>query len=330
MRCSSSARGSARPASRSTDGNAPAVAAICTELDGLPLAIELAAARVRVLSLEQIATRLADRFRLLTGGAAHRAAAAADPARLGRLEPRAALAEERALLRRLAVFAGGFTLEAAEEVCAGEGIERDDVLDLLGSLVDQSLVIAEEREGGVRYRLLETVRQYGLERLGGGRRGDACATATVDHFLALAEDDRPARWGRCASEWHSSCSTPRPPTWPRRSTAPSRPPRSEPCASALALSAGGGARRFARGGAGAFALAGVAGGAVPAGSARTAFHSRSHIALGCGRVRSGRRHATRGAGRSPRRSATREPPRGRAVRARHAMASRTPPRGERS
>ena len=155
----------ARPDLAPGPDDADSVAAICTELDGLPLAIELAAARVRMLSVEQIASGLSDRFRLLTGGP--RTA----PPRLKTLRASVDWSHEllsdaeRALLRRLAVFAGGFTLEAAEEVCAGEGIEREHVLDLLGSLVDQSLVIAEGTEAGVRYRLLETVRQYGLERL---------------------------------------------------------------------------------------------------------------------------------------------------------------------
>src|SRR5262249_28112726 len=133
-----------------TNQNAPAVAQVCHRLDGIPLAIELAAARVRVLSVEQIASRLDDRFRLLTGGSR---------GVLPRQQTLRALidwsydlldAKERVLLGRLSVFAGGWTLEAAEAICSGEGVEAWEVLDVLTSLVDKSLVIAEEREGESR------------------------------------------------------------------------------------------------------------------------------------------------------------------------------------
>jgi predicted ATPase/DNA-binding CsgD family transcriptional regulator len=154
----------ARPAFALTDDNAVAVAAICARLDGLPLAIELAAARVRVLSAEQIATRLQDRFRLLTGvvdDVAHHGALRAT------MDWSHALltAPERALLRRLSVFAGGFTLDAAEAVCADADIESWAVLDLLEGLAGHSLVVIEDRAGDVRYQLLETVREYARERL---------------------------------------------------------------------------------------------------------------------------------------------------------------------
>src|SRR5439155_11122619 len=141
-----------QPSFAVTEGNAPAVVQVCQRLDGIPLAIELAAVRVRVLSVEQIATRLDDRFRLLTGGS--RTA-------LRRQQTLRALidwshdllsAEERTLFRRLAVFAGGWSLEAAEAVCSGDGIERDAVLDLLTSLVDQSLVGFEGQGVEQRYR----------------------------------------------------------------------------------------------------------------------------------------------------------------------------------
>jgi predicted ATPase len=152
-----------RPDFALNDGNPGSVARICEELDGLPLAIELAAARVRMLSVEQITTGLSDRFRLLTGGP--RTATERQRTLRASVDWSHALlsADEQVLLRRLAVLAGGFTLDVVEEVCAGEGVERDELLDLLGSLVDQSLVIAEERASVVRYRLLETVRQYALD-----------------------------------------------------------------------------------------------------------------------------------------------------------------------
>ena len=156
-----------------TEQNAPAMAQICYRLDGIPLAIELAAARTKVLSVEQIAERLDDCFGLLTAGGRTAMPRQQDAARDNGLEPRAARSEERALFRRLSVFAGGFTLEAAESVCAGEDLERDEVLGLLSHLVDKSLVVAREEGGEARYRLLETVRQYGQEKLDRVGRGEA-------------------------------------------------------------------------------------------------------------------------------------------------------------
>jgi predicted ATPase len=148
-----------------TEGNAEAVGRICRRLEGIPLAIELAAPRMGALSVEQIAQRLDESLRLLTGG--------------GRtVEPRhqtlrATLdwsqdllsEQERVLFGGLSVFAGGWTLEAAEEVCSDEGIERDEVLDLLSRLVEKLLVVAEQQGDAMRYRMLEPVRQYGHERL---------------------------------------------------------------------------------------------------------------------------------------------------------------------
>jgi predicted ATPase/class 3 adenylate cyclase len=148
-----------------TSQNAAAVAQVCQRLDGIPLAIELAAARVKVLAVEQIAVRLDDRFRLLTGGSRivlprQQTLGAAIDWSYNLLSE-----SERVILRRLAVFAGGWTLEAAEAICAGGGVEVDQVLDLLTSLVDKSLVLAETHHGEARYRLLETLRQYGWDRL---------------------------------------------------------------------------------------------------------------------------------------------------------------------
>jgi predicted ATPase/class 3 adenylate cyclase len=143
---------------RVTNDNAPAVAEICQRLDGIPLAIELAAARTRMLTPEQIADGLNDRFHLLTGGT--RGALARQRTLEASVDWSHDLldAPERTVFRRLAVFAGSFTLDAAEAVCAGEGIERQDVLDLLGHLVDRSLVQVETEGPCARYRLLETVR----------------------------------------------------------------------------------------------------------------------------------------------------------------------------
>jgi predicted ATPase/DNA-binding SARP family transcriptional activator len=152
------------PTFRLTAANAPSVVQVCRRLDGIPLAIELAAARVKVLHVEQLAARLDDVFHLLTAGSR--------TALLRHQTLRAALdwshdllsERERILFRRLAVFAGGFTLEAAEAVCAGAGLETGEVLDMLSHLVDKSLV-AVTPEGGTRYRLLETIRQYSQEQL---------------------------------------------------------------------------------------------------------------------------------------------------------------------
>jgi predicted ATPase len=180
-----------RPDFTLTHDNAESVTRICAELDGLPLAIELASARMRMLSVDQIAAAVSDRFRLLTGGP--RTALERHQTLRASVEWSHDLLsdDERLSLRRLAVFAGGFTLEGAEAVCARDDIGRERVLDLLGSLVDQSLVIAEERGSGVRYRLLETVRQHGLEKLGAAGEVDSLRGRHRDFFLALAERAAP-------------------------------------------------------------------------------------------------------------------------------------------
>ena len=149
-----------------TNANTITVAEVCHRLDGIPLAIELAAARLKVLSLEQINIRLKDRFRLLTGGS--RTAGARQRTLEATVDWSYDLLTEveRRLLCRLSVFTGGWTLEAAEEVCSGEGIEREEMLNLLARLVDKSLVNVEKNANAdCRYRFLETVRQYGQVRL---------------------------------------------------------------------------------------------------------------------------------------------------------------------
>lgn len=181
----------ALPAFSLTNQNAPAVVQICRRLDGIPLAIELAAARSRGLAPEQLSTRLNDRFRLLTGGS--RTA-------LARHQTLRALVDwsyellsepERVLLQRLSVFAGGWTLDAAEVVCAGDDLETGDVLELLLQLVDRSLVLAEDtdagRTPGVRYRLLETLRQYGAEKLYEAGDEDVMRGRHLSWCLGLAE-----------------------------------------------------------------------------------------------------------------------------------------------
>ncbi len=176
------------PAFQLDDRNAAAVANICRRLDGIPLAIELAAARMRSLSAEEVNARLDQRFRLLTGGA--RTAMPRQQTLRAAIDwSYELLAEdEQALLGRLSVFANGWTLDAAERICAHDCVPAADVLDLLTSLADKSLVLVEERTGPTRYAMLETVRQYALDRL--DERGDAdrLRGKHLAHFLELAEE----------------------------------------------------------------------------------------------------------------------------------------------
>jgi predicted ATPase/class 3 adenylate cyclase/DNA-binding CsgD family transcriptional regulator len=175
-----------RPDFRLTDENAAIAAEICRRLDGVPLAIELAAARVRVLSLTEIRDSLHDRFRLLTGGA-RTAVRRQQTLRASVDWSHALLTEpERILFARLAVFMGGFDLDAAEAVACGGDVERFQVLDLLTLLVDKSLVVAETASGRTRYRLLETVRQYALEKLGESGQADAVRARHRDYYTSLA------------------------------------------------------------------------------------------------------------------------------------------------
>jgi predicted ATPase/class 3 adenylate cyclase len=182
---------------------APLVVSICRRLDGLPLAIELAAARLRSLSLRDLADRLDQRFRLLTEGS--RTA----PARQQTL--RAAVdwsysllhGAEQSLLRRLSVFSEGFDLDAAEAVCGFGGIGLFDVTGLLGSLVDKSLVVAEPAGEALRYRLLETIRQFAAERLAedGDDEATAVAAAHCAHYLSVAETAAPHLTGPGQGSW---------------------------------------------------------------------------------------------------------------------------------
>jgi non-specific serine/threonine protein kinase len=202
---------SASPRFSMTERNAAAVAEVCGRLDGLPLAIELAAARVKALTVEQIAARLDDCFRLLTTGS--RTALPRHQTLRATLDWSHDLLSEReqVLLRRLAVFAGGWTLDAAEQICGNSRrqaavraarepeplpqplpdsylpIEPGEVLDLLTALVEKSLVLAEHEDGTARFRLLETVRQYTGERLDASGEGACARSAHAEYFLTLAE-----------------------------------------------------------------------------------------------------------------------------------------------
>ena len=174
-----------------TPGNVATVAQICQRLDGIPLAIELAAARVSGLPLGELAARLEDRFRLLTEGS--RAAAPRHQTLRAALEWGDDLLTEaeRALLRRLSVFAGGWTLAAAEQVVREEGIAANAVADLLGRLVTKSLVQAEHVGDDLRYRLLEMVRQYAAEQLAADGETAYWQGRHAEYFLALAEEAAP-------------------------------------------------------------------------------------------------------------------------------------------
>ncbi len=183
--------------------NAPAIVEICQRLDGLPLALELASARINVLTIQEIAARLDDRFSLLTSGQ-----------RAG-LEPRhhtlrAAIDwsyelltdEERTFLRRLTVFTAGCTLDAAQAVCTGDGIMEEHTLDLLSSLVDKSLVVAETTgRPQVRYRLLETIHEYALEKLNAAGETPAMRDRHLGLFVSRAEEITPKLTGPYQQLW---------------------------------------------------------------------------------------------------------------------------------
>ena len=167
------------------------IAHICQRLDGIPLAIELAAARTNVLTSGQILKRLDDRFTLLSGGLRtslprHQTLRATIEWSFSLLSE-----QERILFRRLAVFAGGWTLEAAEEVCSGNDIESKNVLDLLSELVNKSLVVVENLNGEIRYRRLETIRQYAREKLGVASEATLTRQRHLDCYVALAERAEP-------------------------------------------------------------------------------------------------------------------------------------------
>ena len=190
------------------------VASVCRRLDGIPLALELAAARLATMSLEHLAGRLDQRFRLLTGGSRNA---------LPRQQTLRAVidwshdlltASERAVLRRVSVFCGGFELEAAEAVCTAAGagdVEEFEVAGLTGALVEKSLVVADRSGGSLRYRLLETIRQYGLEQLVlvGAEEAARARDAHAGFYLQVAETAAPeligpgqVRWlGRLDAEW---------------------------------------------------------------------------------------------------------------------------------
>ena len=212
-------------------GGAEVIDDICGRLDGIPLAIELAAARVRVLTPSQIADGLSDRFRLLTGGS-RTSVRRQQTLRTSVDWSHALLTDlERILFRRLGVFAGAFDLEAATMVGADGDLAAHHILDQLASLVDKSLVLSVDTPGGARYRMLETIRQYALERLSDSTDADGTRRRHRDHFLAVAmrlgfgveaasaEDERVARLEadldnfRVALQWSRDAGEPEAAAW---------------------------------------------------------------------------------------------------------------------
>ena len=192
----------AQPSFALTADNAAAVAAVCTRLDGIPLALELAAARLSALGVADLATHLDQRFRLLTGGS--RTALPRQQTLQATMEWSYTLLtpQEQLLFARFSVFAGGWSLDGAKAACAGEAIMAEEVLDLLVRLVDTSLVVAEEvpGEGSTWYRLLETLRQFGGEQLAAGERA-LCRRRHAAYYLALAERADGELLGADALRW---------------------------------------------------------------------------------------------------------------------------------
>jgi predicted ATPase/transcriptional regulator with XRE-family HTH domain len=172
---------------RLTEANAASVAQVCARLDGIPLAIELAASRIGVLAVEQLAERLDDSFRVLVGGTR------AGSIRQQTMEAALAwsydllTAAEQVAFRSLSTCAGGFDLDAADAICSGEDAEAADLLDVLGRLVDKSLVVADQAAHGRRYRLLEPVRQYGQRSLLASNEDERARTRHAAYYAALAE-----------------------------------------------------------------------------------------------------------------------------------------------
>ena len=194
----------ALPGFELNEGNAESVAGLCRHLDGLPLALELAAARLRIMDLEQIASQLQDRFRLLTGG--DRSA----PPRLQTMRSSidwsyTLLSEaEKVLFRRLAVFTGGWTLPASRAVCADDSLPEADIFTLLAGLVDKSLALVIRKKGReIRYRLLETVRQYAREKLSESGETARLRDRHLDYYLELAGRAEPELVGAEQVAWFS-------------------------------------------------------------------------------------------------------------------------------
>jgi predicted ATPase len=190
------------PGFKATHQNMAALARICQRLDGIPLAIELAAARMNLLTTEQLASRLDNTFSLLTGGS--RTALPRQQTLRATIDWSYNLLSEkdRIVLRRFSVFAGGGSLEAVEAVCGGDGILSEEILDLLTSLANKSILQVERKQGqDARYNLLETVRQYAREKLFDAGESASLREQHLDYFLALSERAEPQLRGAGRLEW---------------------------------------------------------------------------------------------------------------------------------
>jgi predicted ATPase/class 3 adenylate cyclase len=190
-----------KPAFELNEREAPAVAELVARLEGIPLALELAAARVRAMSVADINKRLSDRYRILTGGSRVLQERQQTLRALVDWSYELLQDNEKLLLRRLAVFVGGFDLEAAEKVCGVEPIEDFEVLDLLGSLVEKSLVMLQEGEEGTRYRMLETIRDYAAEKLEADGEAAQAAERHNACFFGLAKEARAGLEGPEQAQW---------------------------------------------------------------------------------------------------------------------------------
>ena len=190
-----------KPAFELNQREAPAVAELVARLEGIPLALELAAARVRSLSVADINARLKDRYKILTGGSRVLQQRQQTLRALVDWSYELLTEGEQTLLGRLGVFAGGFDLAAAETVCGTDPIEDFEVLDILTSLVEKSLVMLDERDDGARYKMLETIRDYAREKL--DLSGDAPATATrhCEHYFAVAKQAKRGLQGPEPAPW---------------------------------------------------------------------------------------------------------------------------------
>ncbi|MDQ3022012.1 MAG: hypothetical protein M3R36_15790 [Bacteroidota bacterium] len=172
------------------NNNAHSIAQLCSQLDGIPLAIELAAARINVLNVEKILDNINNRFKILTGGS--RTAQPRQKTLRAMIDWSYDLLseKEKLMLERLSVFSGGWSMEAAEEICSDDGIKEFEVLDLITNLVNKSIVISKEINGITRYSMLETIKQYSLEKLNSKKN---IYEKHFDYFLKLSSKLRAQR-----------------------------------------------------------------------------------------------------------------------------------------
>lgn len=190
-----------KPAFTLNEREAPAVAELVVRLEGIPLALELAAARVRSLTVADINTRLKDRYKILTGGSRVLEVRQQTLRALVDWSYELLNESEQTLLGRLAVFVGGFDMAAAEQVCGEDPLTSDDVLDLVGSLVEKSLVMLEERDDGARYRMLETIRDYAREKLDQGGEAEPTAIRHCEHYFAMTKEANHGLRGPEQADW---------------------------------------------------------------------------------------------------------------------------------